>query len=359
MAIEQGISRVDPRVSCVLRPISDGGEGFLSCILGSREGREVEVEVLNVLGRRRIGRFATLTSSSTAVIEAAEACGLGGLERTELDVYRATSFGVGQLIAAAVESGVAEIVVGLGGTATNDGGLGCLQALGYQLMNDRDEIIESPAGGKDLVRVAGVDVTQRQAMPQQPVIRVACDVGNPLLGKTGATKTFASQKGATALQIEQLEAGMQNWANVIRDVTGREVATLSGAGAAGGLAAGLLVLEHATLEPGIDLVLDTIRFNQDLESFDLVITGEGQMDAQTAFGKAPFGVCRRAKAAGLPVLGLAGALASGANELFAHGFDVLESAVCRPMSLGEAVKNAHALLADAAERSLRAWLSTK
>lgn len=184
-------------------------------------------------------------------------------------------------------------------------------------------------------------------------------LGNPLLGNSGATRTFAGQKGATALQIEQLEAGMQNWANVIRGVTGREVAALSGAGAAGGLAAGLLLLEHANLGPGIDLVLDTIRFDQDLKDFDLVITGEGQMDSQTAFGKAPFGVCRHAKAAGLPVLGLAGALAPGANNLFAHGFDGLASAVCRPMSLSEAVQNAHALLADAAERSLRAWLSAR
>lgn len=152
---------------------------------------------------------------------------------------------------------------------------------------------------------------------------------------------------------------MQIWASVLREATGRDIAATPGSGAAGGLAAGLLVLNQARLEPGIDLVLDTLRFDRDLRDCDLVITGEGAMDRQTAFVKAPFGVCRRAKAYGVPVLGLAGSLGPGANELFHHGFDVLEAAVCRPISFSEALQDASALLANAAERGLRSWLSEK
>jgi glycerate 2-kinase len=357
-AIQEGISRVRRNANCLLRPVSDGGEGFLSCILAARDGKQVEVEVAGVLGQPKTCRYALLASSATAVIEAAAACGLQGLRDTELDVLRATSYGVGQLIANALDQGATAIVVGLGGSATNDGGLGCLQALGYRLVDEHNELIGEPASANDLARVAKLDASRRRRIPATLRIRVACDVNNVLVGEHGASRTFAGQKGATAGQIEQLEAGMQNWAKVLREATGRDIAAIPGSGAAGGLAAGLLALDAASLEPGIDLVLDTIHFDRDLENCDLVIAGEGAMDRQTAFGKAPIGVCRRAKAAGVPVIGLAGALAPGANELFNEGFDVLEASVCRPMSLSEALENAPALLADAAERALRAWLST-
>jgi glycerate kinase len=358
-SIRQGIVRVDRNAECVLRPVSDGGEGFLSCILASQEGNLIEAKVLGVAGRFKDSRYAVLTSSTTAVIEAAAACGLQGLRKTELNALRATSYGVGQLLSHALDSGASEIVIGLGGSATNDGGLGCLQALGYQFVDTHNNIIDTPAAAEDLVRIARLDASQLRRIPANLRIRIACDVNNLLVGENGATRTFAPQKGATAAQVEQLEEGMQNWANVLREATGRDIAAMPGSGAAGGLAAGLLTLDKASLEPGIDLVLDTIGFESQLGNCDLVVTGEGAMDRQTAFGKAPIGVCRRAKASGVPVLGLAGSLAPGANDLFNHGFDVLEAAVCRPMSLREAFEDASVLLADAAERGLRAWLSAK
>ena len=353
-AIQEGITRVRGKANCIVRPVSDGGEGFLSCILASRDGKLVVVEASGVFGEPKTCRYAVLTSSTTAVIEAAAACGLQGLRDTELDVLRATSYGVGQLIVHSLGLGTTEIIVGLGGSATNDGGVGCLQALGYQFFDKRNEMIEKPARAKDLLSIVKLDAS-RLHVPATLRIRVACDVNNLLVGENGATKTFASQKGATAEQIEQLEEGMQNWAKVLREATDRDIAAIPGSGAAGGLAAGLLALEEASLEPGIDLVLDAIHFDRDLEDCDLVIAGEGAMDRQTAYGKAPVGVCRRAKAFGVPVLGLAGALGPGANDLFNHGFDLLEASVCRPMPLSEALENAAALLADAAERALRAW----
>lgn len=353
-AIQEGITRVRGKANCVLRPVSDGGEGFISCILASRDGKLVFVEASGVLGKPKICRYAALTSSSTAVIEAAAACGLQGLRDTELDVLRATSYGVGQLIKHALDLGATEIIVGLGGSATNDGGVGCLQALGYHFFDKHNKMIERPACAKDLLRIAKLDAS-RLHVPATLSIRVACDVKNLLVGENGATRTFAAQKGATAQQIDQLEEGMQSWAAVLREATGRDIAAVPGSGAAGGLAAGLLALEKASLEPGIDLVLDTIHFDRDLNNCDLVVAGEGTMDRQTAYGKAPVGVCRRAKAFGVPVLGLAGALGPGANDLFKHGFDLLEASVCRPMPLSEALENAAALLADAAERALRAW----
>jgi glycerate 2-kinase len=357
-AIQEGLTRVRRDANCLLRPVSDGGEGFLSCILASRDGKLVDVEVSGVLGDPKTCGYATLTSSATAVIEAAAACGLQGLRDAELDVLRATSYGVGQLIAHALDQGATEIVVGLGGSATNDGGLGCLQALGYRLFDEHDAVIDTPASAKDLARVAKLDASRLRSLPATLRVRLACDVNNVLLGENGASRTFAGQKGATARQIELLEEGMQNWAQVLREATGRDIAAIPGSGAAGGLAAGLLALDEASLESGIELVLDTIHFDGDLEDCDLVVAGEGAMDRQTAFGKAPIGVCRRAKAAGVPVLGLAGALLPDANDLFNHGFDMLEAAVCRPMSLSEALETAPALLADAAERALRAWRST-
>jgi glycerate 2-kinase len=353
-AIREGITRVRRKANCVLRPVSDGGEGFLSCILASRDGKLIVVKASGVLGEPKFCQYAAL-NSTTAVIEAAAACGLQGLRDTELDIQQATSYGVGELILHALDMGATEIVVGLGGSATNDGGVGCLQALGYQFFDKHNAMIAKPACAEDLVRIAKMDASLLYGVPASTRIRVACDVNNLLIGENGATRTFAGQKGATGQEIEQLEEGMQNWANVLREATGRDIAAIPGSGAAGGLAAGLLALEEASLEPGIDLVLDTIHFDRDLKDCDLVVAGEGAMDRQTIYGKAPIGVCRRAKAVGVPVLGLAGALGPGANELFNHGFDLLEASVCRPMPLSEALQNAAALLADAAERALRAW----
>lgn len=353
-AIAEGIGRVPADIQFLFFSISDGGEGFTEAMLAARSGRRIGCPVVDALGRASEAQFGFVPGDRVAVLEVAQACGLASLEESERDAVETTSFGVGQLVRAALQEDAREIYIGVGGSATNDGGLGLLQALGFVLVNAAGQPIETPARGRHLEQVRKIDVRKADPRLAKARIVVACDVENPLTGPTGATHVYAAQKGAGDADIARLEEGMLNWADCVSQERRDAAPMASRAGAAGGIGFALASLVGGSLESGIDVVLEALGFDRHLENCDLVVTGEGRLDRQTSFGKAPLGVCRRAQIAGVPVIAIGGALGETAHELFAHGFDVLEPAVCRPMSAEEAYRNAPRLVADAAERAIRA-----
>jgi glycerate 2-kinase len=263
----------------------------------------------------------------------------------------ASTFGTGQLLRAALDAGFRHIVVGIGGSATNDGGSGMAKALGVRFLDGRGQPL--PEGGAPLVRIASIDLSGVDPRLAEAEILVACDVDNPLTGPRGASAVYGPQKGATPAVVAELDAALERYAEVSRQATGRDVARLPGAGAAGGLGAGLLFFTPARLVPGVDLVLDSTRFDDRVRGAALVLTGEGRSDAQTAMGKAPVGVARVAQRHGVPVVLVSGSLGPGAEDLLGLGISRVESASPAGMPVEEAMRRAAELLEAAVIRCLR------
>lgn len=354
-AISRGLRAVLPEATCVLVPIADGGEGTVAALVGAGQGVVVERTVCGPLGDPTRARYARLTDNATVMIEMAEASGLTRVTRTARDAARASSFGTGELIRHAIDHRARRVIVGLGGSATNDGGAGMLQALGVDLLDAQGVAIARPLGGGDLPAVHDIDATAFFAATASIRFEAACDVDNPLCGPRGATATFGAQKGATGETLQILEQNLRNFFELVEKKIEKRVMTTPGAGAAGGMGAALMAFCDATLRPGIDLVLDAVDFARHLDGTDLVITGEGRLDAQTAAGKAPAGVARAAHARGIPVIALGGSLADDAETLLATTFDALEAAVTQPQSLAEAL-DATALNLERAGRRIGLWL---
>jgi len=281
----------------------------------------------------------------------AAASGLDLLPEQQRDVLRASTYGTGQLIMHALEQGVEEIILAIGGSATNDGGTGMAAALGYRFLDAQGE--ELPPGGAALINLASIDDSGVDPRVHTARFRVACDVNNPLLGERGASAVYGPQKGAGPQEVQTLDGSLKKLAKVVQLQFGQKVDETPGAGAAGGLGYGLLVFCGATLEKGIDIVLDAVNFDERLEHKDLVITGEGKIDGQTAYGKVPIGIAYRAKQKGVPVLVIAGDIGDGIEAVYDKGIDAVMSSVNRAMSLEEAMGNGRALLIDGAERAMR------
>ncbi len=346
-AIARGLEQSGLDASLVLAPVADGGNGTLDAMLAAG-GERRSLGVNGPLGAMVQAEWGLLPDGRTAVIEMALASGMELLPQDELDPLRASTFGTGQLLAAALAAGATRIILGLGGSATVDGGAGCLQALGVQLLDARGEQVAP--GGAQLGRIVRVDASGLDPRWQQVELLLASDVDNPALGEQGAAAVFGPQKGADAQQVALLEAQLTHFFTLIHEQTGRDVRQLPGGGAAGAFAAGLMAFLETRLQPGIELVLAHSGFAQALSGADLVITGEGQMDEQTIHGKGPIGVARLAREQNVSTVALVGGLTVHDAQLHAAGIQAVLSLTPRPMSLAEALADAPQLLERAALR---------
>ena len=350
-AMERGVLDAWPDSRVVKIPIADGGEGTVEALVTATCGRYQTCTVRGPLGRPVEARWGVLGDGRTAVVEMAAASGLTLVPEGRRDPRIASTFGTGQLIRAVLDAGFRRLVIGIGGSATNDGGSGMAKALGVRLLDGRGDTL--PEGGAALSRLASVDLSRVDPRLAGTEILVACDVDNPLTGPRGASAVYGPQKGATPAVVAELDAALERYAAVSSGATGRDVAGLPGAGAAGGLGAGLLLFTPARLVPGIDLVLDSTRFDDQVRGASLVVVGEGRTDHQTAMGKAPVGVARVASRHGVPVLLVSGSLGPGAEEVLAHGIGRIVQASPPEMPLQEAMARAAELLQAAVAASLR------
>ncbi|GJK93067.1 glycerate 3-kinase [Klebsiella grimontii] len=322
-AIKAGFVSIFPQAECVCLPIADGGEGTVEAMVEATDGKMVMLPVMGPLGDF-VGAFYGLSGDGqTAFIEMAAASGLMLVPAGERNPLRATSYGTGELIRHALDAGVRHIILGIGGSATVDGGMGMAQALGARFLDERGESVG--LGGGALQRLVKIDLSDLDPRLHDCRIEVACDVDNPLLGERGAAAVFGPQKGACIEMVAVLERGLQNYARVMLAATGQDVAPMVGGGAAGGMGAAARVFLNATLKSGIDIVLEAVHLEEALRDADLVITGEGRMDSQTVGGKAPIGVARIAKKYDIPVIGIAGVLGDGVEAVHQHGIDAVFS----------------------------------
>jgi glycerate kinase len=354
-----GIRRVfaDAWVDAI--PIADGGEGTALALTEALGGRLERVQVHGPMGDALEAVYGMLPGGE-GVMDMASASGLTLVPEGKTDVMSATTYGTGQLISAALDKGCRRIFMGIGGSATNDGGLGMAQALGVRFldgegraMGSQNQSAASFLAGKHLAEVAAVDLSHVDNRLKTVEISVLCDVTNPLCGPAGASYVYGPQKGAGPMEQALLDDGLAHLAEVVRRCTGSDYATAPGAGAAGGLGFGLMAFAGAKLLPGIDFMLNAAGFDEKGRQADLVVTGEGRLDRQSAFGKTPAGIARRGVALGTPVVAVGGAIEGGMDDLYKAGISAAEACVCAPMPLAEAMEKAPALLADAAERLMR------
>jgi glycerate 2-kinase len=337
-AIEAGMKKILPEASFVKVPMADGGEGTVQSLVDATQGKIISKTVTGPLGEPVEGFFGLSGDEKTAIIEMAAASGLHLVPRDKRNPLVTTTSGTGELISAALDFGVEQIIIGIGGSATNDGGAGMARALGIKFLNvDGNEISD---GGGSLGELASIDMTQADSRLAAVNIEVACDVDNPLTGLKGASHIFGPQKGATEEMIEVLDRNLQHYAEIIRKDLGRDIEHISGAGAAGGLGGGLLAFLSADLKRGVDIVLEATKLEKQLLNADFVITGEGKIDGQTIFGKTPIGVAKTAKRHGIPVIAIAGHVAQDSEIVHEHGIDVLFSVVPGVISLEDAFNNA-------------------
>lgn len=351
-ALADGIASVWPDADIVRQPVADGGEGTVDALVTAAAGRFVVTEVTGPLGLPVQARWGILGDDTTAVIEVAAASGITLVPRKQRNPLHTTSRGTGELIRAALDAGCTRIIVGLGGSATNDGGAGMMQALGVRLLDEAGN--ELPAGGAALARLAHIDVTGLDHRLRGVELIAATDVTNPLLGPTGASAVFGPQKGASPDDVQQLEAALTRYADVLAQQAGpRDVRHVPGAGAAGGIGAGLLAFCGATLRPGADVVLEAIGLDELVREADLVITGEGRLDGQTAYGKAPLAVARLAKRYRKPVVAVAGMLGAGVDKLYTMDIDAAVSIAPGPINMHVSRKRAPRLLRETGARLAR------
>ncbi len=353
-AFEVGVKRAAPSVKTVLVPVADGGDGTLQALVDSSAGRIIETTVTGPIGNPVVAHWGAMGDHVTAVIEMARASGLALIGRDQRDPLNATTRGTGELIKAALDAGHTRFIVGIGGSATNDGGAGMAQALGARLLDAHGR--DLPPGGAALVDLRRIDISGMDRRVAGAKFTVACDVNNPLCGSSGASAIFGPQKGATPEMVKQLDSSLSHFADLILRDLGVDVRDRPGAGAAGGLGAGLMAFVNADLRPGIDIMLDAVQLEPKLAHADLVITGEGQIDKSTVFNKAPIGVARLAKKYNIPVVAIAGSLGEGYEQVLPLGIDAVFSFVNGPMSLDDAIGRTRQLAADTAEQAVRAIL---
>lgn len=345
-AIEKGFRDIFPEAEYVKIPMADGGEGTVQALVDATGGKIVEKQVTGPLGEPVNAFFGLLGDGKTAVIEMAAASGLHLVPHKKRNPLIATTRGTGELIRAALDYGVTHMIIGIGGSATNDGGAGMVQALGGRLLDGDGQ--ELAFGGGSLSRLAKIDISQLDPRLKHVRVEVACDVDNPLTGPQGASAVFGPQKGATPDMVRQLDENLQRYAEVIEQTLGKQV-NVPGAGAAGGLGAGLLAFLDAELKRGIDIVLEAVQFDRKVAGASLVITGEGRIDGQTIYGKTPVGVAKAAKKHRVPVIALAGSLSDDSDIVLQHGIDALYSIVPGVIPLSKALEQA----SDYVERTAR------
>jgi len=360
-AIADGWRVVYPDADLDLVPMADGGEGTVDALVAATDGKKRSVTVTGPLGEPVEAVYGVLPSTSdatiTAVIEMASASGLALVPPDRRDARITTTRGAGELVYDALERGATEMIIGIGGSATNDGGAGMAQSLGYSLRDAAG--LELPVGGAALARLAHIDVSNRHPGLARCRIRVACDVQSTLCGPAGASRMFGPQKGASPEAAEELDAALSHFAEIVESQLGISILDIPGGGAAGGLGAGLVAFAGARLESGVALVGDACGLGSRMSGADLVITGEGRLDGQTVHGKTPAGVARLARERGVPTIAFAGALGPGWEQLYAAGMAAMFAIADAPLPREESMARARALLCARAESVARLWRLAK
>lgn len=352
-AVAAGIHRVNPQTEVVIKPLADGGEGTVSALIEGMNGQKVTIPVTGPLEEKVQATYGVIADQKLAVIEMSEAAGLTLVPPAQRNPLFTTTYGVGELILDAVEKGCRHFIIGIGGSATNDGGAGMLQALGFDLLDANEKPIA--LGGQGLAELKEIRCDRVPEVLQECEFRIACDVTNPLCGPNGSSAVFGPQKGATKDMVADLDGWLMNFAKVAQAQFPKADPLAPGTGAAGGLGFAFQAFLQGKLEPGIDIVLETIALEKALLEADLVITGEGRLDEQTAMGKAPVGVAKLAKKHGKTVIAFAGSVTSGARECNKQGIDAYFPILRQITTLEEAMDHEQAAqnLADTTEQVMR------
>lgn len=337
-AIEQGFREIFPDADYVKLPVADGGEGTVEAMVAATQGGIIKVRVTGPLGENAEGFYGLSGDEQSAFIEMAAASGLEMVAPSLRNPLKTTSWGTGELIRHALDAGVKHIIIGIGGSATNDGGAGMVQALGAKLLDAEGNPIG--LGGGELEKLARIDIKELDKRLAECRIEVACDVTNPLTGEEGASAVFGPQKGATPEMIERLDAALAHYAKIIARDLDIDVLNLKGGGAAGGMGAALYAFCGAELRQGIEIVTDALHLDKHVADADLVITGEGRIDSQTIHGKVPVGVAKVAKRYNKPVIGIAGSLTADVGVVHQHGIDAVFSVIYTVCTLEEALESA-------------------
>ncbi|EOC3071060.1 glycerate kinase [Cronobacter malonaticus] len=352
-AIEAGFREIYPQAHYVCVPMADGGEGTVEAMVAATGGQIITTPVTAPLGNKVDGFFGLLGDGETAVVEMAAASGLHLVPAAQRDPRITTSYGTGELILAALERGVKAIIIGIGGSATNDGGAGMMQALGARFLDGEGH--ELAPGGAALAGLERLDLSALDPRLAQVSVTVACDVDNPLCGEKGASAVFGPQKGATPAMVTELDAALRCFGEQLEAVTGKTIISAPGAGAAGGMGAALLGMLNAELRPGIEIVIESLGLAQAVRDADLVITGEGRLDSQSIHGKTPIGVARVAKQFQRPVVAIAGSLTPDYQIVHEHGIDAAFSVIDRIATLQEALEDAERNLRVTARNVAALW----
>ena len=350
-AMEKGLKKADSAAEVIKVPMADGGEGTVDSLVDATNGQRVIVEVTGPLGNKISAYYGILGNGTTAVIEMAKASGLEIVQKKKRNPMITTTFGTGELIRDALDHNVKEIIIGLGGSSTNDGGSGMAQALGAKLLDQNNHQISF--GGGNLDKLDKIDISNLDSRLQDVRIILASDVTNPLIGEDGASRVFGPQKGATPEMVEKLENNLQHYAKIIKRDLNKDVASVSGAGAAGGLGAGLMAFTTCKMRQGVDIAIEVTKLEEKVKSADYVFTGEGGTDFQTKFGKTPYGVAKLGKKYHKPVISLAGYLGEGIDSLYSEGFTSIFGIIPGACDLSTALKNGPSNVARTTENIVR------
>ena len=350
-AIERGMRKVFPDATIKKTPMADGGEGTVQSLVDATGGQLFVERVADPLGNEIEAEYGILGDGTTAVIEMAAASGLTLVPSNRRNPLITSTYGTGQLIKAALDRGCRKLIIGIGGSATNDGGAGMVEVLGAKLLMSDGQPI-SP-GGRGLGALDAINLSDLDSRLAATTTVVACDVDNPLTGMNGASRVYGPQKGATPEMVETLDANLAHFASIVQRDMGKVVGEIPGAGAAGGLGAGLIAFLDAELKSGVDIVIDAVQLEKQLEGASFVVTGEGEINFQTVFGKTPVGVAKLAKKRGIPVIAIAGSIDNGADKVHEAGIDAMIDIVPAPIPLERAIENAFDLAVEAAARAAR------
>jgi glycerate kinase len=346
-AMKEGILNVDKNIKIELVPVADGGDGTLQTMVDVTNGEIISKRVENPIGNIINSEWGKLGDNKTAVIEMAKASGLALLKEHEKSALNTSTFGTGQLFMNALDLGIKNFIVGIGGSATNDGGAGFISALGAKLLDKNNSLVR-PCG-ENLNKITKIDLSDFDKRINDITVNVACDVNNPLCGENGASAIFGPQKGASPSDIKLLDSNLLHWSNIIKNQFNKDILDVPGAGAAGGLGAGLMAFVNAKLSSGADIILNSLDYDKKLQDVDLVIVGEGQTDKSTQFNKSPVAVAEKAKKLGIPVICISGSLGEGYFESSSHGINAFFSIVNKPMPLDLALKNAYDLISKSTQ----------
>lgn len=350
-SMERGIKKADHNITCIHVPMADGGEGTMQALVDATDGRVYSLKVVGPLGDEVEAQYGILGDNETGILEMASASGIQLVPIEKRNPLITTTYGTGQLIKACLDYGVKRLLIAIGGSATNDGGAGVVQALGGKLLDTHGN--EIGFGGCELKKLARIDLTQFDTRLRDIAVEVACDVTNPLCGKRGASNVFGPQKGATPEMIKTLDCSLRHYADIIKEQVNKDVIEAPGAGAAGGLGAGLMAFLNGSLKKGIEIVIKYSELEEKIKNADMVWTGEGSIDFQTQYGKTPVGVAMAAKKYNKPVIAFAGKIGEGADVLYEKGIDSIFGILKDVTSLEEALKKGSENMEKTAENVIR------